>query len=357
MSTDVGVLGEVTNAAAQIFFDELRRRAAISYLGQRGIEASALPTGWLLGYAPPGWTRLLDKLCGSFAEQALLDAGVARVSSRGTLIDTFRDRVIFGIRAVDGTIGGFIGRDLSGHPSAPKYLNTHQHALFDKSGLLFGLHEGRDDAHSRQPVVVEGPLDVLAIAARQQVAHAGLLPVAACGTAFTARHAHMVAEAVLRSESPVVVAMDGDAAGRRSSLAAGEQLRSAGVDLRIAMLPNGSDPAAYLAQPDSNIETFRAEHGRPLIHAHVQSAISRQGDRTQWIEGRLAALRSITSYLATYPPVHTARQVPWLAEALQLAPSTVTAALADAYLASDRQTTPSKRVGTRAVGAGAYIGL
>jgi DNA primase len=357
MSADVGVLAEVTDAAAEIFFDELRRRAAISYLGRRGIEASALPTGWLLGYAPPACTRLVDKLCRSFAEQALLDAGVARVSSRGTLIDSFRNRVMFGIRAAEGTLAGFIGRDLSGHPSAPKYLNTRQHALFDKSGLLFGLHEGRDNTHSRQPVVVEGPLDVLAIAARQQVGHAGLLPVAACGTAFTATHARMVAEAVLRSESPVVVAMDGDAVGRRSSLAAGEQLRSVGVDVRIAMLPNGSDPADYLAHPNSDIETFRAEHARPLIHAHVQNAISRQGDRMQWIEGRLAALRSITSYLATYPPVHTAHHVPWLAEALQLAPSTVTAALADAYLASDRQTTPSKRVGTRTVGAGAYIGL
>src|SRR4051794_31484091 len=141
-TTDRRVLAEVTNAAAEILTAELRRRAAISYLEQRGIHTHALGGEWSLGYAPPGWTRLTDQLQGSFPDQALIEAGVARRSSRGSLIDTFRDRVLFGIRAADGTIAGFIGRDLSGDPEVPKYLNTHQSPLFDKGSLLYGFHEG-----------------------------------------------------------------------------------------------------------------------------------------------------------------------------------------------------------------------
>jgi DNA primase len=291
---------------------------------------------WLLGYAPPGWTRLVDRLGRSFSDETLLDAGVARRSSRGTLIDTFRDRVIFGIRATDGTIAGFIGRDLSCDPGAPKYLNTHQHPLFDKSSLLFGLHEGTDHTRAQQPVIVEGPLDALAIAARQQSnSDTVLLPVAPCGTAFTITHARQVAEVAFRHQSPVVVAMDGDSAGRTAALDAGERLRTVGVDVRVATLPNGTDPAEHLARPENTLDTFRAHNGLPLINLHVEHAIARQGDRMQWVEGRLAALRSLTNYLATYPPHHTARQIGWIAETVGLDSSTVTLEVADSYRRAD----------------------
>src|SRR5437763_898809 len=122
--TSIEVLHDVTLAAGVLLTDPIRRRAAATYLLQRGVDATCLPPHWLLGYAPPGWTRLVDKLRAQFPDQALIDAGIARVSSRGSLIDTFRDRVIFGIRQADGTLAGFIGRDLSGHPGVPKYLNT-----------------------------------------------------------------------------------------------------------------------------------------------------------------------------------------------------------------------------------------
>src|SRR6185312_14534092 len=136
-----------------------------------GVNADHLPAGWPLGYAPPGWTRLVDTLRGQYSDQALLDAGLARVSSRGSLIDTFRDRVIFPVHHahgdLHGQVAGFIGRDLSGHPGTPKYLNSRLSSIYVKSELLYGLHEGRTATRSPATiVVVEGPLDVLAITAR-----------------------------------------------------------------------------------------------------------------------------------------------------------------------------------------------
>jgi DNA primase len=332
--SDIRSLREVTAAAAAVFTEPQRQRAAIAYLRQRGIDASDLSSEWVLGYAPSGWTRLVDRLRVEFSEQALLNAGVARRSSRGSLIDAFRDRVLMGIRDSDGTIAGFIGRDLSGHPNVPKYLNTGQHALFDKGKMLYGLFEGRTDG-ARQPVVVEGPLDVLAIAARQQRdATSNLLPVAASGTAFTIVQARRVAEAAFDNRSPVVVAMDGDAPGRAAALTAGERLRHAGLDVRIATVPNGSDPADYLARPAGSLDLFHAEHARPLLSVYVENAIAKRRDGMQWVEGRLSALRSVTPYLATYPPTQAARQVGWLAAALDLDPTTVTRELATACIAA-----------------------
>jgi DNA primase len=330
--TDIEELREITRAAAEIFTADPRKRCALTYLRQRGIDATGLSPQWVIGYAPPGWTRLTDSLRGRFSDQALLDAGVARVSSRGTLIDTFRRRVVFGIRDTEGTICGFTGRDLSDDPRAPKYLNTHQSTLFRKSELLFGVYEGTRKVVDLQPVVVEGPMDVLAIAARHQDAgKIGLLPVAACGTAFTPAHARAVANTTYHQKTLVVVAMDGDTAGGAAALTVGEQLRSQGLDVRVATLPNDTDPAEYLASSSPSLDAFHADHCRPLIVTHVENAIAQQGDRMQWVEGRIAALRTVTGYLATYPPDHTVGQIRWLAGTLNLDPSTVTLELVEAH--------------------------
>ena len=330
--TDIAVLRAVTAAAADVFTAPPRRQAAYAYLRQRGIDATGIDPEWVLGYAPSGWTRLVDELRGQFDDQALIDAGVARRSSRGSLIDTFRDRVIFGIHSTDGTIAGFLGRDLSGSPTAPKYLNTHQHALFDKSSLLYGLHEATRNPRAEQPVIVEGPLDVLAITSRQVRARGSqLLPVAASGTSFTPTHARRVAEVAFAHQQPVVVAMDGDAAGRAAGLKAGEQLRRLGLDVRIATLPSGTDPAEYLARVETTLDAFRVDTALPLLTAQVQHAIAAQGEHMQWVEGRLAAARVVSRYLATYPPSHSARQIAWIADALQLDPATVSREVAAAY--------------------------
>jgi DNA primase (bacterial type) len=333
---DLAALQAATQSAAELFTASPRAHAARAYLRQRGIDPNELGPAWIIGYAPPGWTRLVDALRDRFDERTLLAAGLAGRSSRGTLIDVFRDRIILGIRnPADERVAGFIGRDLSGHPHAPKYLNTCQHVLFDKSQLLFGLVEGQH-AGPQQPVVVEGPLDVLAIAGKLGHDQRDFLPIAPCGTAFTAAHARHIAEVAFADQSPVVIAMDGDAPGRAAALKAGEQLRQIGLDVRIAALPNGSDPAEHLARPDASTDPFRAENAMPLLTAHAEQAIALQGDRMQWVEGRLGALHAIAGYLATYPPSYAARQVGWLAAMLDVEPSTVTHELAGAFRAGSR---------------------
>lgn len=343
-TTDIDELHEITRAAAEIFTAEPRRRCAITYLRQRGIDATVLAPQWVIGYAPPGWTRLTDTLRGRFPDEALIDAGVARLSSRDTLIDSFRHRVMFGVRDTEGRVCGFIGRDLSGDDAAPKYLNTHQHALYRKSELLYGLYEGTREGVEFQPVVVEGPLDVLAIAARQRTwGKIELLPVAACGTSFTPAHARSVAYATNHQETAVVIAMDGDVPGRAAALAVGDRLRNEQLDARVTALSNGTDPAEFLARPGTSLDAFRAQRCLPLLAIHVEDAIARQGDRMRWIEGRLGALRSVADHLGRYAPDDAARSITWLADTLSLDRDTVTREIVDAYSRRAHWTTCSAR--------------
>lgn len=336
-------LREVTAAAADILTSPPRRAAAVNYLRHRDINAAALPD-WPLGYAPPGWTRLVETLSSGFPEQLLIDSGLARRSSHGSLIDTFRDRVVFPVRDADGHVAGFIARDLSGDPSAPKYLNSRRSPIYAKNELLYGLHEGiAAQPTGRHPVLVEGPVDVLAVVARARTSgRPELLPVAACGTAFSTAQARALIRTAPERRADLVIALDGDAAGRAAALRAGAYARAAGADVSVAALPHGLDPADYLAQPDSTLDTFTPERAVPLLAVHVQTAIARQGDRMQWIEGRLGAARSIATHLATYPASHAARQIGWIADTLHLDPTTVTLELVAAYRSTSTASTDSR---------------
>src|SRR6185437_12666799 len=119
-------------------------------------------------YAPARWTALASHLRSAGHDNATIEAaGLARRSSRGTLIDYFRDRVMLAIRDEHGKVTGFIGR---AHPAAPgkvpKYLNSPDTVAFTKGSLLFGLHEARDQLTAGAlPVIVEGPFDAIAVTA------------------------------------------------------------------------------------------------------------------------------------------------------------------------------------------------
>ena len=136
-----------------------------AYLRKRGITAAAMGE-WHIGYAPGGWTALTELPPRPRPpDDAIQAAGLARVSSRGTLIDHFRDRVMLPVHDEQGTLAGFIGRARPGAgPAIPKYLNGPATSTYQKGDLLFGLHRGRDHlARGATPVIVEGPFDAIAV--------------------------------------------------------------------------------------------------------------------------------------------------------------------------------------------------
>lgn len=245
-----GRLHEV-NEAAQRFFEESLQgnegKVAREYLTGRQFGAEAVSL-FGLGYASRGRDALVSSLHASgFDDRIILAAGLALQDDvGGTLRDRFRGRLMFPIRDSAGKISGFGGRILG--EGQPKYLNSPQTEIFDKSGVLFGIHLAADAIRqSRRAVLVEGYLDAVR-------AHLGgyLTTVASLGTAVTVQQLGTLA----RMTDTVILALDPDPAGQSAAArtaitalmevtrARGRSSGAAGaVDLRIARLPEGhGDP-------------------------------------------------------------------------------------------------------------------
>ena len=176
----------VLTDAQEFFVSQLSGNWGPRYLQTRGIDDAAIRE-WGIGYAPAQWTALTDHLRAlGHDDDAMQVAGLARPSSRGTLIDHFRDRVMLPVLDEHGTPAGFIGRAWPGsRPEVPKYLNSPETTTYRKGDLLFGLHQARGAlAHGAVPVIVEGPFDAIAITIADPSQHVGLAP---CGTALTRR--------------------------------------------------------------------------------------------------------------------------------------------------------------------------
>ncbi|TKG61541.1 toprim domain-containing protein [Prauserella endophytica] len=320
-------LEQVNVAAAAFYRDQLAVTPhAQQYMRDRVGDGRALPPGFVVGYASPGWTALLDHLrAAGFADKDLLDAGVVQQTGRGTLIDRFRDRVLVGLRDEQGRLAGFIGRTLDPNPSesVPKYLNTNSTELFDKGKALLGLHEQRQAlAEGSVPVVMEGPFDVLAVAAA--TGNGGrVAPVATSGTAVSPEQIAAIATA--SRSGTLVFAHDGDAAGRAATVRAVEMTLPLQRDVRAAVLPEGHDPASWArAHPGAALAPYldqtRTRRGLDLV---VDARIEAFADHLQFVDGRVDAMRHAVRVLDGQPPQVVAEQALRIAQRLDLDPVTV----------------------------------
>jgi DNA primase len=309
-----------------------------SYLTGRGLGQVLDPaSAWDLGYAPPGWTALTDHLIAvGFTTTELLDAGLVARTQRGDVIDRFRDRITLPIRDSGGRIIGFIGRSA---PQAglrgPKYLNSPTTPIYRKGQSLFGLWEQRDQLRAgAQPVLVEGPLDVLAVAAAAHTGRRQLAGVAACGTALTSQQAALLAAAIAAG-TDVVVAYDSDPAGAAAADNAYVALRQPGMagagELLRACLPKGMDPADLLrVHGPAGLAAALTRNLTPLVDHAIDTRLAGHARVLDGIDGRLAATRHVAHLVATVRPDLAARYVVRLARQLDLDPITVSIAITDA---------------------------
>jgi DNA primase len=203
------------NEAAAIWFHSQLLQAteaqyARSYLDSRGVNNESIAL-WRLGYAPDG-DHLARYLLGQgYSEQELTEAGLARVrdAERGAgMYDYFRNRLIFPIRDGSGRTSAFGGRELSS--GQPKYLNTPQTPLFDKSATLFGLDLAREAIRrNNRVIIVEGYMDVIV-----PYQHGSRNVVACIGSAITEKHIRQIKKLTRR----VTLALDPDAAGESATI-------------------------------------------------------------------------------------------------------------------------------------------
>jgi DNA primase len=346
-------VARVHDSAAQFFRSEMAGSWVPDYLAGRGLT-TAVQEHWQAGHAPAAWDALTRHLRAAGYPDTLLEAaGLARRSRRGTLIDTFRDRAMLPIRSAEGTIIAFIGRAAPhAGPGVPKYLNSPATSLYDKGETLFGLWEARDAlAQGARPVIVEGPLDAIAVTTAGQGLHAGVAP---CGTALTASHAAALDQAAGLRTVGVTVAFDPDTAGKRAAVRAYHLLIPLTEKLGVLALPPGKDPAQILADPGpATLAGMLADHTRSLPDLVVNAEIRRwTRRRLRHPEGQIGALRAAAPLIAAMPPAHVARQVARLAAILQLDHALVTQAVTDALTALVTSPTASSRQDTTAYQAG-----
>ena len=243
------------------------------------------------GQAPAGWTNLVDHLRGRGVSDAeMLAAGVATEASTGRLIDRFRDRVMFPV-IHQGEVLGFVGRrrpDLTDTDKAgPKYLNTADTPLFHKGAQLFGVVDELL-AEGAVPVIVEGPMDAVAVT----IASAGLyLGVAPLGTSLTDEQAAQLA-AVGRDP---IVATDADLAGQVAAERDFWMLTPHGMDPGFARFPDGLDPADLLAQRGPAALTAAVASGQPAFRALGDQLLTERLDNLAPEQARVAAMRILSA--------------------------------------------------------------
>jgi DNA primase len=302
--------------------------AAVEYVKNRGIDGSTAKR-FGIGYAPDGWSNVLDKFGKSTeATQRLLATGMIIEKDNGQHYDRFRDRIMFPIRDARGRTIGFGGRTLG--DGEPKYLNSPETVLFHKGRELYGLYEARQALRNiEQLVVVEGYMDTVALAR-----HGIDFAVATLGTATTSDHLNRL----FRLTENVCFAFDGDRAGRKAAWRALEnalpQIRE-GRQIRFMFLPEGYDPDSYVNEFGTDAFLKALDEGVALSEFLIQELSSQVDMSTVDGRARLAELaRPLVNRIAQ--GVYRELLVESLAEAVGL-----TAAKLDKMLGRDQGGSPS----------------
>ncbi len=248
-----------------------------------------------LGFAPPGKAFLAHMGELGIETTVLVEAGLAAVRDDGSVVARFRGRLMFPIHDLRGDPVGFGGRKVDGidpnwtnNPDA-KYVNSADSIVYHKAQVLFGLDRARREISEEKPaVIVEGYTDVIAM-------HKAGIPtaVASCGTALGDGHFDLLR----RFGEKVVLAFDSDEAGSRAALR-GDELESPfrlDLDLRVALMPDGLDPADLVQEGRDDELVLAVEKARPLLERRIEHEVSRHD--LSGPEGRARALHAAVDQL------------------------------------------------------------
>ncbi len=258
-TTDFDDLYPIMAKAAQYYRQQLRQsQDAIAYLKNRGLTGE-IARDFSLGYAPKGWDNLIKKLgTDSDMRNRLLKTGLIKQNESGHRYDRFRDRVMFPILDNRGRIIAFGGRTLHENDKEPKYLNSPETPLFQKSSELYGWYFARKTRPLKRIIVVEGYMDVVALA--QYGIH---YAVATLGTATTRQHLTRL----FRSLSEIIFCFDGDEAGQKAAWRALETvlpLLQHGRQVSFMFLPQSYDPDSLVRHEGVQGFNSRFDQATPL---------------------------------------------------------------------------------------------
>lgn len=231
------LLLEINKKAAQYFYYQLRReggKSAYQYLTGRGLSEETIKK-FGLGYSDKYSDDLYKYMkAKGYSDELLRESGLFNADERRGMYDKFWNRVIFPIMDVNNRVIGFGGRVMG--DGKPKYLNSPETKIFDKSRNLYGLNVART-TRKNYLILCEGYMDVISMH------QAGFTnAVASLGTALTSGHASLLK----RYTQEVLLLYDSDEAGIRASLRAIPILREAGVNAKVVSLKPYKDPDEFI---------------------------------------------------------------------------------------------------------------
>ena len=280
---------ELNREAAKWFYRQLISpggAAAQAYIIRRGISPMVKPFG--MGFAPDSWSGLLDAMQGlGYSQEEMIAAGLAREGKKGGAYDTFRNRLVFPVIDVRGSVIGFSGRILD--DGEPKYLNSPDTLVYSKSRSLFALNLAKR-SKSGYILLAEGNIDVVSLH------QAGFdSAVASLGTSLTPDQARLLS----RYTREVVICYDNDAAGQKAAQRAIGILQPLDLQVKVLQMTGAKDP-------DEFIQTRGAAAFRELISGSDNEIEYRLGRIAaacdmETLEGRQAYTKEAIELIAALP--------------------------------------------------------
>lgn len=242
----------------QLYETEEGKSIGLSYFKERGFNEESIKK-FEMGYAPEGWDNLgKTMLKQQFKQDILIKAGLVKEREKGN-IDFFRNRVIFTIHNYIGKVVGFGGRALKEGKSIPKYLNTPESEVYNKSKILYGLFQAKQSIRKEDNCfMVEGYTDVVSLA------QAGVENVvASAGTALTSEQVRLIK----RLSQNITILYDGDAAGIKAALRGLDICLEEDMNAYMVLLPESEDPDSFVkSRGGQAFRDYVAENSEDFIH-------------------------------------------------------------------------------------------
>lgn len=267
---------------------------AIAYLKTRGLSGEICKR-FNIGYAPPGWNNLLAKLGKTNTSQSqLVTAGMLIKKEDNHLYDRFRNRIMFPIHDQRGNVIGFGGRSIG--DEFPKYLNSPETPIFNKSQELYGLYEAKQTNNNLSHIIiVEGYMDVISLAQ-----HGITYAVATLGTATTTKHI----QKLLRYTSKIIFCFDGDIAGKKAAWRALKNtlpLMRDGIQASFLFLPENEDPDSQIRKESKSNFLKRIHNAIPLSEFFFTQLIEEETININTVDGRAHIAQKANQLLDTIP--------------------------------------------------------
>lgn len=265
----------VNEFAAQYFHDTLLQdeegqAVGMSYFKQRGYSRDTIEK-FRLGYCPEGYDKFFNAAKDKGHKEDLLEKAGLIKNRNGRYYDVYYGRVIFPIQSMTGRVLGFGARILKKNDKAPKYINSPENELYNKSRVLYGMHQSRQAIGKLDECfLVEGYTDVISL-------HQGGVEnvVSSSGTSLTEGQLRLMGQLTKN----LTILYDGDSAGVKAALRGLDLALENSFNVKLVLLPEGEDPDSFIqSSGDKKFHEYVADNKKDVIGFKLEVGLKEAGD-------------------------------------------------------------------------------